>query len=808
MKTISCLLAASLIWPAAPAAADQDLTSLYGPEKGRKGPNSAQFLNRHFTLLEHAMLDLVMISYSRDVQADQFLVAWYLKDYKPGDAQKEAEMVKKLLGYYEPAGDSKKLEEALAKLVKSCQPTGDAEKDRETVAGLMADLKAKDKSGYFFDRAAKHSSAWEGYQKAIGLLRKQQDEYDRNKEEKSFDPAPAQVFASAMRGTFREIAAGYLKDTDGKGDPLMLSLFESDLLFAYLKWVPNVEDVMREWLKVVNPQSPEDRYLQELRIGNSRALLRSGMKRYLENPPSGIQDPAQQYAQVAGLAKALLENDRKELDALYAKAGMTVPVKPVPKPTARDPQPKPFVYQFTDQEHAVLTYLILVPESPIAKEFAGDQKAADSPDAEASLAASLVAKWRERVKGQAILYLEPEEQRAQAAQNPSRLGVFESTYVEWRLERVDPRTRDHLRRLEDEADQETKKGDKEAGQRLANHLRGLIRKDLDAYVRSGGKEPDTALRDWARAALTPQAGFARLFPRPKSEEESPRTEETAKSDGNSDPKEEPLREDSKKDSQNGPAIGAALEALLENPVERAVTEYLVSVSTDQAAQAGLVAMAQKPEEDPERLKLVLDLRKRAAATIKDHLASPSAPLESFLAGKGIQRERLLEYYCPLLAASPAAPGSQALEDLKALAGEVGEAVKAPSAEAASVLSEVEPARALAGECLGWYGARKKENVVGKSQDEFKPALTVRKSSQTVPSPEETPRKETAARKSSLESKAVAATLTGALMGYMIVGLLGALLGLGPVALLGAALYGAVAGAWIAHSVSKKDGGTA
>lgn len=776
-----------LLW-ALPAAAQRDITFLYGPERGREHPNAAQCLNRHFTLLENALLHLVLIEYPRDAQADWAMAAFYLNTYarydERGELQNESEAVAKWSVYYGAAGQEESFRAALTTVARQFkkqreevrsqlrerlqdwewQRLSDRDVDERTLQVLMQDLPVQEKSGYYFDRKALHLSAWRGYEEALAPMKEEERERERlNTIDTPLDPSPAAAFASALRaGALAGIADSALREGEARKDDLTsLTEFESDLLFGYLKWVPDVEEVMRGWLSVVIPQTPEDLYLHELRVANCRALLRSELKRYRAQPPSGVQDPEAQYREVAALARALLDNDRGRLDPLYAAAGMTPPVKPVPMaetPDRERPEAVPFVYRFSDQEQAALTYLLLAADT--RADFLKDQAAADS----ASPMEPLVAKWRGLLRSRISEHLSAPGEASQAADPLDRLPLFESVYLQRRLERIDPRLVEELKRLGRSAREEEGKGDAGAGQRLLAALRPLLQRDLELYVESQGRSPDTALKAWAEAALTPGASFAALFPKPPDRTASVETPE----------EERPAEK---------PPLAQAVAGLLSDPVEQALVLYLAESADDQSTLLAAIEAGRAGE-----------LRQRATRLLEEHLRGPVAGLTAFLQSRGLGSESLLDYYCPRLASS-SAPGDSALEELKALAQDLGVLPAAPDQGVAA-----SPPGTLTNRCLGHLRARKERDLAGSRRTEFKPSLALREGWEEVPDPAPA-----SGEGGSGNSDRGAGILGGAAAGWFAAGLFAAMLGLGLGPFFFVAVAGALAGAAIGYALSAEEG---
>jgi len=738
-----------------------DNSYLYGTDK----PNPSQLLNRHFTLLEHALIDLVMIR-------------------TQNDSQFEEEMTKRVPGY---------------------QP--------------------REKSGYFPDRKGASEAAWAGYQRAGEAV---------NKNPK--DLSPAASFAEGLRsGSFKEIASFYLEQTKAP-EPEKLSDFESDLLVSYLKWAPEEAYVKftREWLEVVVPRSPEEHYLLRERVSHCRAFLRSELRRYLDDPPKGIQEPQTQFAELASRASGLIDKDPKALEAFYARAGMRLPQMAEQNPTARNdppagesrpeeekepqrqakadpaqeprpetgpteksevkpwpeekPRGKPFVYRFTDLEHAVLTYLISLEREK--EEFRGDQQAADSDPAQAE---ALLAKWRKRVMDQVTAYLDPEERKKSEA-SPGRLDPFEQTYAEWRLKRLDPGMPEELKRLAKEAEEASAKGDPEAGARMVRRLRRLIQEDLAAYKESEGRSQDKALTAWAQEALKPDNSLAQLFP-PQEGEVARQGKDDSGATETPPPPPAPLAQ--------------VIEKLFSDRVEQVLAAYLLDSSHDRAKDEAELKSALSDERL--RPEVIGKWQKRVAATIREDLVLPNPQLMAFLEREKLGVTDLLAYYCPRYV-SPTAVASKpsALEQAKQLEGKGQEALDAAGLEQAAS-SGWEATSEVVNLCLGYFAEKKREAALALNKKEKKPeGLKI----QEVPlKTQEEKRKDQAVEERRREPASpralgrfgVGDRIAGGALGLGLLGILGILLGFSGGPLVGLALLGALSGAAIAHFASKSEG---
>lgn len=662
-----------------------DNSFLYGTDK----PNSSQMLNRHLTLFEHGLLDLVMIRYANDVQHDAYMKQ-NLKDYKPSP-----------------------------------------------------------KSGYNFDRKAKYDLAWADYNAALPLLKKN-----------PADLKPAAGFASKTRGTFRWLAGDYLAATiGGKGEKEKLSDLESDLLVSYLKWAP--EDVFdrfkREWIEVTVPRSPEEHYLLQQRVSHCRAFLRSEFKDYEAHTPVGVQDPATQFSTLAAKAQALVSEQKEKLLPFYAAAGMTFFEKPAATETAG--KGKPFIYRFTDQEHAILTYMMAGERDK--KAFQADQEAADKDAAKMD---PLVKIWRARVLTEATTYLKTPVQ--------GELDPFEATYVQWRLKRIDTKLWETLERLGNDAKEAAKAGESDAPGRIAATIRPLIVTDLKNYA--AGKTDDQALKAWAEKWLKPDASFALLFPRPLTPE-APKT------------------------------AAQALDMLFTDPVERAVAEHLLNTAKDRAAKEAALIKAAADNDSG----FAAGWRKDMVAAVGAHLDAPQPALQALLDKKGLTEKDLLKYYCPQ-APSPGASsgGTTAMDQLQEADKKSQKASGTASSEGAKSGAQLEAGRRSAQLCQDYANARKLEEAnAGTGKPDTGP------SSRINPVPEPTgkfglkgpdigaPKPEPRTPLSTTEKMD---RVAGASAGVGIFGFLALAIGLGPIGIVLMVAAGAVAGALAVHLLSDSD----
>lgn len=610
---------AALVAAAPLSAADNSF--LYGTDK----PNSAQTLNRHLSLLEHAFSDLIMVRYANDTQNDA--------------AMKEK-------GFPQ-----------------------------------------KPKTGYRFDRKQKYDQAWEAYTPALKALKAKPD-----------DLKPAAAYAAKVRPHFRWVAEDYLKATaGGAGDAEKLTDFESDLMVSYLKWAPegDYEKFKREWLSTVVPRSPEELYLLKERVSHTRAFLRAELKDYVAKAPSGVQDPAAQFSTLAGKSGKLLSGQKPQLDGFYAAAGMKYPERPAVSPTKPGETPKAFVYRFSDQEHAILTYVIAGAKKA---EWEADSKAADADGAKAP---ALLAKWKGEALSTAQAYTKAPAPKVSGESARDFLTPFEGTYAEFRLKRADPALADRLGALYDGADEAMKKGDKGAAQRFADQVRPLIRADLKTYADSKGAKPDTKLVEWAKAKLTKDATFAALFPAPKDKPAGTGSEATP---------------EEVKDF----GYDRALEQLFSSPVERALVRHLIGDSKQ--AQEALVRAA---IWGGDRAKAEADKWKaQAVALAKSQLDKPDAAVKASLDKAGLTEQDLLGYYCPQMPVGAASAGAPTAKDqLDAAAGMSKDAKGQSTDEGAAAAAGFDALRSSK-LCADYLAAKKKEAALGdqpaRSNLTFKP----------------------------------------------------------------------------------------
>ncbi|MCX5796271.1 MAG: hypothetical protein NTY77_12320 [Elusimicrobia bacterium] len=562
----------------------RDNSFLYGTDK----PNPAQAFNRHMTLLETGMFDMLMRIYNDEV-GDEFM--------------------------------------------------------------RQKSLPAKAKTGYFPDRRQKADATFKDYQATMAEFRKA--------------PGNARLpegFASRQRkGAFKDIASSYLSATaGGKGEPEKLSDFEADLLVSYFKWTSDADynQFRREWIEVTVPRSPEEHFLLKQRISDSRAVLRSEMQRYVSSPPHGAVDPGAQFSYVAELLKTLLSADAAKLKPIYDKAGMKMPEKPGPKAGADGSTPESFVKRFTDQEHAVLTYVITSAQ-PLA-EFKKDGAAADQ---DAAKAPELVAKWRKTAQAEMERYLKTTPPAAKGA-TMERLTPFEATYIQWRLKRVDPALWEQFERLAAEADAAAKADDKGAPNRLVKKLRALVHADLKAYIAAKDKtKVNETLPPWAQKSFKPETKFAELFPNPNPTKKPGEPGEDQKAEETPTP--------------------AGLD-----PVEYKVIRFLIDSEKDEAKRKSmdeaLQAALKKPETDPERQAFFQDWQKKVIKEVgtqlgaKDHAA--------FLQKTGLKDPELAKYFCNNPSVKLWLNSTKAMDQAKKLAGQ-GDAAEgaAPIEQAKSSL---------------------------------------------------------------------------------------------------------------------------
>lgn len=673
---IAALLALAFALPLRAA----DNSFLYGTDK----PNASQLLNRHLTLLEHAMLDLIMTRYANDVQHDAYMT----------------------------------------KNVK--------------------DFKATPKSGYNFDRKAKYELTWADYSAALAPLKKN-----------PADLKPAAGFASKTRGTMRWVAADYLAATaGGKGEKEKLSDLESDLLVSYLKWAPQdvFEKFKREWIEVTVPRSTEEHYLLQQRVSHCRAFLRSELKAYADQTPVGVQDPSAQFSALSTKAQALVSEEKAKLLPFYAAAGMAYFEKPAATRTGTSG--KPFVYRFSSQENAILTYLMAGERDK--KAFQADQEAADKDAAKMD---PLVGAWRARVLTEATTYLKTPVTGA--------LDPFEATYIQWRLKPVDPKHWEALEKLSAQAEELVKAGDTGAPARVGATLRPLIVKDLSGYA--AGKTDDTALKDWAQKWLQPDANFDLLFPRPISG--VPKT------------------------------AAQALDLLFSNPVERAFAEHLLSKADDRAAkEAALIKAATNGDAS-----LAAAMRKDLVAAVGAHLDAKDPAVQALLDKRGVTEKDLLKYYCPQAPAPGAAPdGTKAMSQLEHAEKTGQNASGNASSEGAKAGAQLEAGgRRSAQLCQDYDNARKLEEAnTGTNKPDGGPSSRIN----PVPSltgPGTAHLKAAPAAPEPLSTTEKMDRVAGAATGFGLFGLMALALGLGPVGIVLMLVAGVAVGAGAVHLMSKK-----
>ena len=452
----------------------------------------------------------------------------------------------------------------------------------------------KPRTGYPFERKAKHDKAWKEYNWTQLMIKKLP----------WWQYGAGEFFGFEMRRTYKPAVDEYWRaSAGGAGDKEKLSDYESDLIVSYLRWAPEpvFERFKREWIEITVPRSPEEHYLLQQKVRHCRAIIRAASRDYRSRVRWGTIDPKKEFAQVAFRAEALVSMDKNRLMPFYHEAEMTYIDMPAP------PAGKPFIHRFSDQEHAVLTYLIS--GDPERAAFKADQKTADS---EPSKMDGLVKKWQGKVMAQAKAYLKTPAKDGPGERTLDRFTPFEAAYIQWRLKRIDPSLWEHLVRIAGEADAAETAGDKGAGARMTSHLRKLVRKDLRSYV--GGK-PDTALPEWAAASLKPGQTFGTLFPAPKP----------------------PI-------PPKAPTIAEAIAKVFSEPVERAFIEHLLSSAPDRAAkEAELI----KAAGDPSQAAIVAARWKpRILAAVKAQLDAPDAGVTAMLAKKNLIEADLLKYYCP------------------------------------------------------------------------------------------------------------------------------------------------------------------
>ncbi|MDD5628487.1 MAG: hypothetical protein PHU21_05455 [Elusimicrobia bacterium] len=548
----SLSLSAVLLLGAALPSPARDNSFLYGTDK----PNDAQSFNRHQTLLEHALADMLIRIYN-DESTDKALQE---KNFKP-------------------------------------------------VA----------KTGYFPDRKAKADAWFKDYRASMDNYKKSTIKFG----------IPGSFARRQRYGVYRKIAIGYLGSTKGgQGDAEKLTDFEADLLISYFKWSSDAgyDRFRREWIEVTVPRSPEEHFLLQQRVSDCRAMLRYELQRYMSAPPHGAVDPAAQFGYVAGQLQTLLNRDEAKLKPIYEKAGMRLPEKPGPKPDQSGKTPEAFFKRFTDIEHAVLTYVITGNQT--LAQFKKDEAAADQDPAKAP---DLVAKWRKSAQAEIAQYIKSSPPAGKGAAM-ERLTPFESTYIQWRLKRVDPGLWEQLQRIAEEADAAVKAGDKGAPNRLVKKLRSLVRADLRTYNAAKDKtKVKETLPPWAQGALKPGTKFEQLFPAPPKPVNPTRPDQTGTPGA---------------DQQDEPAAAPATPSGLD-PVEYKVIQYLIASEPDEAKrksmQEALDAALKKAESDPERQALVKDWQKKVVAEISKQLAAKDHA--AFNQKTGLDDKQLAKYFC-------------------------------------------------------------------------------------------------------------------------------------------------------------------
>ncbi|MDD5655694.1 MAG: hypothetical protein PHF00_00370 [Elusimicrobia bacterium] len=244
--------------------------------------------------------------------------------------------------------------------------------------------------------------------------------------------------------------------------------------------------------------------------------------------------------------------------------------------------------------------------------------------------------------------------------------------------------------------------------------------------------------------------------------------------------------------------GSALD-FFSHPVEKALAEFLLARSPDQAKEeALLIETLKKPESDPARIQLKKWWTAKILDRVKGHLAKSDPELDSFLKGKSLTQKDLLAYFCPSLV--PANVDRRtAYAQLVAMSEKSRGATQAATAEEARTQAQPEVPPVVVNLCMDFFKdeppkpappAAQPESKTGLATPSPQPSLTIK----PVPEPQgEAAKGKKPWWKLELGSEGTMDAIAGGSLGAGALGLLAMGAAAGPAGIFGAALLGAVIG---------------